>query len=130
MKTYELARALDHLAKLLKSMPNQELESMSLSQESLLYKKNKRPEAAVGLHTLLNLSKIDKNQWMMLIEEHSFPITVRARDASRDIIGKVLAYLEKNPEAQKALKKTAEEATGESSKELTKALAILIGDRN
>lgn len=127
MKTYELANALNALAKMLKSMPNQELDSLVLPQQEKSNKELKRNEAVVGIHTLANLSKIDKKQWLNLIEEHGFDIPVRDRDASRDIIGKLLRYIDKNENAKQAIQKSAEQSDTGSSKELNRALSILMG---
>ena len=127
MKTYEFANALVLLAKILKSMPNQELNELTLSSSSAGPEGVERNEAIVGLHTLANLSKIDKKQWLDLIEEHGFDIPVRPRDANRDIIGKLLRYIDKNENAQQAIKKSAEQSSNKSSKELSRALSILMG---
>lgn len=129
MKTYELANALTTLAKMLKSMPNQELDSLLLPQQekSNKNKELEHNEAIVGIHTLANLSKIDKKQWLNLIEEHGFDIPVRDRDANRDIIGKLLRYIDKNENAKQAIQKSAELSNRGSSKELNRALSILMG---
>lgn len=127
MKTYEFANALVLLAKVLKSMPNQELNELTLSSSAARSEGVERNEAIVGLHTLANLSKIDKKQWLDLIEEHGFDIPVRPRDANRDIIGKLLRYIDNNKNAQQAIKKSAEQSDNKSSKELNRALSILMG---
>ena len=127
MKTYEFAKALTMLAKILKSMPNQELEELSFTSDSSNIDSSERREAIVGLHTLANLSKIDKKQWLELIDEHNFDIVVRPRDANRDVIGKLLKYIDQNKNAQLAIKKSAEQPNNLSSKELTRALSILMG---
>jgi len=127
MKTYELANSLVLLAKILKSMPNQELSELSFPLGSARMDGVERNEAVVGLHTLANLSKIDKKQWLDLIEEHGFDISVRPRDANRDIIGKLLRYIDKNESAQQAIKRSAEQSNNKSSKELSRALSILMG---
>lgn len=128
MKTYELAKALDMLAKILKSMPNQDLEDLKLTSNNTTPEVSGKNEAIVGLHTLANLSKIDKKQWLDLIEEHKFDISVRPRDANRDIIGKLLKYIDSDKNAQLAIKRSAEQSNNSSSKELSRALSILIGD--
>ena len=128
MKTYELAKALDVLAKILKSMPNQELEDLKPSLRNAASDISEKNEAVVGLHTLANLSKIDKKQWLNLIDEHGFDISIRPRDANRDIIGKLLRYIDDNKNAQLAIKRSAEQSNNLSSKELSRALTILMGD--
>lgn len=129
MKTYELANALTTLSKLLKGMPNVELRD--LSPENLARPSgvsDEHAEAVIGLHTLVTLSKIDKKQWLSLISEHNFPIDIRLRDGSRDIIGKLFGYLEDNPAAQQKLKRAAERYSPGASKELNRALAMLLGE--
>jgi hypothetical protein len=65
---------------------------------------------------------------MELIHENNFPIDIRPRDGSRDIIGKLFAYLEENPLAQEKLKSSATRSTSKSSPELMKALSTLLRD--
>ena len=127
MKTYEFANALMTLAKMLKSMPNQEFDNLVLPRQEGPAKELERSEAVVGINTLANLSKIDKKQWLNLIEEHGFDIPVRARDANRDIIGKLLRYIDKNENAKEAIQKSAEQSDSTSSHELNRALSILMG---
>src|SRR5689334_3872207 len=98
MKTHELARALELLAGILRAAPDQPLDEFNLSRA-----RRSKPEPAtipMALTTLLALSDFDKSQWLRLIDEYSFPISIRARDATRDIIGKLLNYLETHPEAR------------------------------
>lgn len=127
MKTYEFANALSQMAKILKSMPNQEMDNLSFQSLDKIGSGNKKEKAVVGLHTLATLSKIDKSQWLDLIEEHDFNIPIRPRDANRDIIGKLLSYIDKNESAQESIKKSAEKSGGMPSSELSKALSLLMG---
>jgi len=85
---------------------------------------------AVSLSTLVDLARIDKQQWLSFIEENHFPIEFRQRDAARDILGKLLAYLEENPDAREKLKAIATKKSGQASPELMKALAYLLKDNN
>jgi hypothetical protein len=66
---------------------------------------------------------------MELIRENGFPIEIRPRDASRDIFGKLCAYLESNPQAQEKLKASVNKTSGKSSPELMRALATLLKDQ-
>jgi hypothetical protein len=102
LKTHELARALNQLAQALQAGPNIVLGEIKVVPSDSL--DDSQEEVAIGLHTLVKLSRIDKQQWLALIEENDFPINVRQRDASRDILGKLLRYLEKNAAAREKLK--------------------------
>src|SRR5712691_7134220 len=51
-------------------------------------------QIAVNLSTLAELARIDKRQWLNFAREYHLPIETRPRDAARDILGKVLVYLE------------------------------------
>jgi anion-transporting ArsA/GET3 family ATPase len=85
-------------------------------------------EIKIGLSHLVALSRVDKGQWKALIEEYSFPITIRPRDASRDILGKLLKYLEQNAEAREKLSQSTASSPRKASPELLKALASLMKD--
>jgi hypothetical protein len=126
MKSHDLAQGLSTLARLLKSGPNVELSQLRL--KDAFGGPQSSNELALNLSTLVSLSSVDKSKWLQLIKEHSFPIEVRPRDGSRDIFGKLCAYLEANPHAQEQLKATATRSTSQSSPELMKALATLLKD--
>jgi hypothetical protein len=72
--------------------------------------------------------RLDKQQWLNFAREYHLPIETRPRDAARDILGKVLAYLESNPEARKELKEKATKRVSETSPELMRAFAFLLKD--
>ena len=128
MNTHELANALRLLAKALKQGPKIEIDDI----DQLLTTKMRFDVGSnrfkVGLNQLGALSRIDKTKWLDLIEEYNFPIATRPRDASWDVIGKVLRYLEKTPEAREKIKRTIAYDTGKASPELMKALSILLKD--
>jgi len=126
MKSHELAQALSTLSRLLKSGPNVELSQLKVGE---LFDSHSARDLALNLSTLVSLSSVDKQKWMELIRENGFPIEVRPRDASRDIFGKLCAYLESNPQAQDRLKASATRTSGKSSPELMKALATLLKDQ-
>lgn len=126
MKSHDLAQALIALARVLKSGPNVELSQLRLSD--MFGGVPGSRELELNLSTLVSLSSVDKSKWVELIKEHGFPIEVRPRDASRDVFGKLCAYLEANPLAQEKLKSTATRSTGRSSPELMKALGTLLKD--
>jgi hypothetical protein len=124
MKTHELAAALEFLARLLRQGTNDDLES--LSSERLKRTKPDMANIPVALSTLVALSGVDKQQWQAVIREYGFPIEFRPRDASRDILGKLLNYLEENPDARKRLRATPPSARTDISPELMTALQHLL----
>jgi hypothetical protein len=124
MMTHDLAVALTILAKALKAAPNVEVSQLDLSKRA--ERITTKEGLAVNLSTLAELSRIGRPQWLELITENHFPIDVRPRDASRDILGKLLKYLEATPEARERLKKSATRTTAQASPELMRALASLL----
>ncbi len=126
MKTHDVAKVLAQLAKLLKTGPNVELDHLTSLPELGLNRPQSRDEALIGLSTLVNLAKIDKQQWIGIIKDNDLPIEMRPRDASRDILGKLLTYLDQNPEARKRVSESAKQRSSSVSPELTRALSILL----
>lgn len=108
---------------MLKAAPNVDLRDLSLSNQT---RNVSDGEIAVGLATLVELAKIDKRQWVSFISQHGFPIQTRPADASRDVLGKLLKYLEAHPDAMRKLKDSASRAS--SSPELLRALGALLKD--
>ena len=126
MNTHELARSLNVLARALRAGPKLELDRLN---ELIGYKSGIKlgsNEIRIGLDHLVALSRVDKRKWIDLINEYNFPINIRPRDASRDVLGKLLRYLEKTPEARKLLRRTT--PSDKASPELMKALASLLKD--
>jgi hypothetical protein len=122
MKTHDLAKALMELASILRLGPNVEL-----SEYKLRYKTD-RPQTtnvAVGLSTLLALSRIDKKQWQSIIQEYKLEVDVKPIDSTRDLLGKIMRYLENNPDAALRLKQRAAHE-GKTSPQLMKALNLLL----
>jgi hypothetical protein len=126
MKTHDVAKVLAQLAKLLKTGPNVELDHLTSLPELGLNRPQSRDEALIGLSTWVNLAKIDKQQWIGIIKDNDLPIEMRPRDASRDILGKLLTYLDQNPEARKRVSESAKQRSSSVSPELTRALSILL----
>jgi hypothetical protein len=126
MKSHDLAQALTTLARVLKSGPNVDLGQLRL--RDAFGGPQSSQQLALNLSTLVSLSSVDKSKWMEIIREHNFPIEVRPRDGSRDIFGKLCAYLEANPLAQEQLKASASRSTNKSSPELMRALSTLLKD--
>ncbi len=124
MKTHELAKALHQLARILEQSPN-----VSLDQSSLFGHKKadlSSGQMAVSLATLAELSRVEKGQWVAFINDLRLPIEIRPRDASRDILGKLLNYLESDELAREQLKSKAASRGSQASPELMKALNSLL----
>lgn len=124
MKTHDLARHLRHLAKILDALPNEELDFFDP-------RKVQRPppdnaDIPVALSTLVSLAEFDKRQWEDLIKEFGFPIDLRPRDASRDVLGKLLNYLATNRDARERVVIRAREGRTKTSPELMRALNLLL----
>src|SRR5437899_627274 len=115
MKTHELAKALRTLSDLLRNMPDQDLEGFRFGL------RRPRPDTAsipMALSTLVALSRFDKAQWLEIIHQYKFPIDIRPRDASRDILGKLLNHLEQDPESRNRLSVEAQKSRSDTSPEL------------
>lgn len=128
MKTHDLARTLELLANALREGANIEIEQLP-NFVRRFPATLRSDEIKIGLSHLVALSRVDRRQWIALINEYRFPIEMRPRDASRDILGKLLSYLEKNAEARERLtRSTTEAGAGRASPELLKALKALLRD--
>lgn len=124
MKTHKIAKILSDLAQALRTAPDQTLEELtSGGQHRLPLDPASIP---VALSTLVALADVDKAQWQSLIQECRFPIDIRPRDASRDILGKLLKHLEQNPEARNRLTNATPRGRSETSPELMRALQFLL----
>ena len=91
MKSHDFAKQLTLMSKILKSGPNVELEDINFSGlinvDNIEINQNDIPKA---LNMLVGLNQIKKSEWLDLIENYDFNIDIRPRDATRDIIGKLL----------------------------------------
>jgi hypothetical protein len=131
MKAHDVADALKALAKLLKSGPNIEIRDLSDIGLSHRYERPIHPpklndDLPLALSALLSLSRIDKGEWLSLINDLGLKIDLRPRDASRDIMGKVLRLLESEPEARDLLMKKVKNRQSHASPELARALSSLL----
>lgn len=128
MKTHELADALRRLCNLLKAGPNVDLETL---RECLAGTSPMTDSGglAVNLATLSALSRIPKAQWASFIQEYGLPIRVDPRDSARNVLGKLMRYLEKNPAAIDRITQRARHRARNPSPELMKALSILLGEK-
>ncbi len=126
MKSHIFADALVSWAEKLKAGPNVDITDLTVAasqQPVSLSTQN----MTVGLSVLLHLSKVNKQEWAQFVREHSIPITVEPRDSSRNVLGKLLNYLESHPEVQKNLSAKSL-SSAETSPKLAKALQVLMGD--
>lgn len=123
MKTHDLAKALAQLGKVLRSLPNQELDELG----STLSSSSKGPSNDIGvsLSVLAALSKFSKSDWEKTARDFEIPVDIRPRDAARDIMGKILNYLAENDAERErvALKKIDSD---EEASELSNALKFLL----
>lgn len=132
MKAHQLAGALRILADLLKSGPNIEINELSIPEQfpgreltsKVSVKRNE--DLPIALSALLSLSRIDKMEWVNLVSDLGLSIDIRPRDASRDILGKVLRVLEREPEARALLSKKVNSREAKASPELVRALSSLL----
>ena len=126
MKTHELAKNLNELSRILKSIPN-----IDISELRHLIKDVKRKPSqaniAVNLQTLVALSEYNKKEWTQFIKDFDLPVYILQSYSVRDVIVKLLSFLKDNKEAQKKLIEKATNKT-EYSSELLKALSIIIKD--
>ncbi|QWC57998.1 hypothetical protein F7D01_13810 [Erythrobacter sp. 3-20A1M] len=125
MKTHDLAKALTQLGKLLRTLPNQELEELG----STLSNFASGPSADVGisLSALASLSKFSKSDWEKVARDFELPVDLRPRDAARDVMGKILTYLAENDAERKRVAMKARAATDQPS-ELSNALKFLLSN--
>lgn len=125
MKTHDLAKALTQLGKLLRTLPNQDLGDLG----STLSKSASGPSADIGisLSALAALSKFNKSDWEKIAREFELPVDLRPRDASRDVMGKILTYLAENDAERERVAMKSRSATDEPS-ELSNALRFLLSN--
>ncbi len=128
MKTHDLANALRTFASLLKNGPNVDVNDARIDWIlSPTPRSGPQPnDLPIALSALLSLSRIDKQEWIRLIDDLGLPIEIRSRDASRDIVGKVLRVLEKDSEARARLAKKVHSKQTPASPELARALSSLL----
>lgn len=125
MKTHDLAKALTQLGKLLRTLPNQDLEDLG----STLSKSASGPSADVGisLSALASLSRFNKSDWEKIARDFELPVDLRPRDAARDVMGKILTYLAENDAERKRVAMKSRVDADEPS-ELSNALRFLLSN--
>ena len=127
MRTHDMAKMLNELARILKSGQNVELKDIVINSKTT-YKELNKEEIALNISTLLALSKIKKRTWVSFIEENRWPLEMQHRDSARNLIGKILKYLDGHPNALKKLKNEVASHRGQGSMELLNALSSLLDD--
>jgi hypothetical protein len=125
MKTHEIAKALAELAQALGRAPDIEIRQL-LSQKSASRINPNPSDIPIALSALVALSRFDKDQWRAVIKEYSFPIEVRPTESNRDVLGKILRHLEKDPNARQKMKAAAQRSRSDVSPELMNALNFLL----
>ncbi|MBC3778738.1 hypothetical protein [Pseudomonas sp. SWRI99] len=130
MKAHELSKALLALSKILKSGPDVDVEDWSLLSKSVTPMNKPTPlrdsDIPTALYTLVRLNDVSKAQWLSLIQDFNIDIEIRPRDATRDIVGKILNYLATNPSARESLLRTGSKKNPTESTELANALNLLL----
>ena len=129
MKSHDFAKQLTLMAKILKSSPNVNMEDLNFSDfNSFHYASSNLEKSDVpkALSILVGLNEMNKSEWLDLIEIYQFKIEIRSRDATRDIIGKLLNYLANNPHERDKLTGKKLRKHGGSSSELADALSLLL----
>ena len=81
----------------------------------------------ISLSTLAAFSKYTKKDWQQVISDFDLPLQIRARDASRDIMGKILTYLAENESERKRIAKSSHNE-GNGPSELSNALSFLLNN--
>ena len=124
MNTHEAARVLSQLANSLKAAPDQSISELGQGKVRKIDPDSVDVPRALGM--LVALSHFDKTQWLQVIEDLKLPVDVRLRDASRDIMWKILRHLEEHPDDRKRLTSGAQRQRTQTSPELAQALELLL----
>lgn len=134
MKAYDLAKSLNHISRVLRAGPNVEVEDIgnlsvhtaaprpTKAKDSSEHKSSSEKGTALAL--LAEMASYSKPELLDLAHQLNIPIQVRSADAVRDILGKILRYIQDNPDFRNRLVHASTE-TPEGSR-LAHALAILM----
>lgn len=136
MKTHELARALNHLSRVLRAGPNIDFEDLTNlttyitssrpQRQSRDAEKRDMADKGTGLALLAQMASYNKQELLDLAEYFGIPVEVRKADAVRDILGKILRHIQENPVIRDRLTNDVAEAEPEKTSALARALAILM----
>lgn len=124
MKTHEFAKALQQLSKVLRALPNQEMDNLASVFSGAAPPQN----VGISLSALAALSKYTKLDWEQVIRDFELPIDIRGRDGARDVMGKIITYLAENDsERERVARKSTPSESGRPS-ELSNALQFLLNN--
>lgn len=137
MKTHDLAKALTHFGRVLRAGPNVDFEQLTNLSTYLSTPKTPRStrdaadkveadDKATGLALLAQMASYSKAELLDLAREMGIPIEVRKADGVRDVMGKLLKYLQDHPEIRDRLSSEPSEKAPARTSSLAKALAILM----
>ena len=135
MKAYDLAKSLMHLSRVLRAGPNIEVDDIgNLSVHTSKPRQTKpkqvredntsKSEKGTALALLAEMASYSKSELIDLAFQLNIPLQVRPADAVRDILGKILRYIQENPDFRNRLAHASPD-TLEGSR-LAHALAILM----
>ena len=125
MKTHDLAKALAQLVKVLRALPNQDIDDLAPALSRSI--PGRVSDVGVSLSALASLSKFNKADWEQVARDFELPVDIRPRDAARDVMGKILTYLAENDSERKRVEMKARTATDAPS-ELSSALRFLLSN--
>jgi hypothetical protein len=83
-------------------------------------------ERGAGIALLAQMASYEKSDLLLLARELNIPVEVRKADAVRDVLGKILKYINDNPDVKDRLSYTAERGDFGGASTLAKALSILL----
>ena len=124
MKTHELAKALQQLSKVLRALPNQELDSLG----SAFAEPNARQNVGISLSALAALSKFNKLDWEQVVRDFELPLEIRPRDGARDVMGKIITYLAENDAERERVARKSSPSDPDRPSELSNALHFLLNN--
>lgn len=124
MKTHELAKALQHLSKVLRALPNQELDSLGASFTGTSAQQN----VGISLSALAALSKYNKLDWEQVVRDFELPLEIRPRDGARDVMGKIITYLAENDAERERVARKSSPLNPDRPSELSNALHFLLNN--
>ncbi|MFN3149504.1 hypothetical protein [Bremerella sp.] len=139
MKTHDIAKMLNNLAKLLRAGPNVEIDNLTnfpLPNAGTVKPPNVSPnstrdvaaDGVAALSILAELSKIDKREWIKLIDDLDLPIAYRDRDATRDIIGKLMTQIDRDPAIRRRIRNYVVHKDESVSGDLLNVFRVLLNE--
>jgi hypothetical protein len=137
MKTHELSKALSHLSRVLRAGPNVDFEELTNLSTYLSNPRPPRParetsdrrdmaEKGTGLALLAEMASYNKQELLDLVDYLGIPVEVRKADAVRDILGKMLKYIQENPDFRDRIVHNDNREPAGKTSSLARALAILM----